>query len=316
LNIKRIFDDIGNTDKSLVSSQLADLSQATPADIPSFKTLWVTIEAQRRRQVVNRLIDLARDNVELNFDIIFRFLLSDSDADVRMAAIDGLWENEDPSFVKLFIYMLNNDRSDKVKAAAASALGRFVGFAECGQIRAEYRNLLSNTLLSVINNAGLSIDIRRRALESVASITLPAVREAIKTAYESRDERFTVSSIFAMGRTCDKSWLPIILKELNNPNAEIRYEAAGACGEIGSEECVAPLLQRANDSDTDVQLAVIQSLGMIGGKEAKRELQKLAATESEAVKEAIAEALSEIETTEEMTLFEMKVPGSYDDKRN
>ena len=316
MNIKKILTDIADPGKSLFSSQLADLSQATPADVATFKTAWVLIGTPRRREAASRLVELAKDNVELNFDIIFKLLLSDVDDEVRATAIDGLWEHENPSIIRTFITIMENDRSDKVKAAAASALGIFSIMAECGEIIPEYGKILSTALLSSLNNTALSVDVRRRALESVAPFSLPAVREAIKAAYESRDERFRISSLFAMGKTCDESWLPIIIKELDNPNAEIRYEAAGACGEVGAEECVAPLLQHINDSDTEVQLAVVQSLGKIGGREAKNGLQKASVKAAPAIKETIEQALAEIETAEEMTLFEMKVPGSYDDKRN
>jgi HEAT repeat protein len=316
MNIKKIIDEVTQSGKPLVSTHLADLAQLTPANVPVLKAAWTAMPAARRRQVVIRLVELARDNVEFNFDIVFRFCLTDADADVRTTAIDGLWENEDPQLIKMFVNLLEYDPSDKVKASAATALGRFAVLVECGEIRPDYGPALARALFAAFENTSLPVEVRRRALESVAPLNLPAVREAIKKAYESRDERFTVSAIFAMGRTCDEAWLPIIVNELDNADAEIRYEAAGACGEIGVEDCVGRLLEHTDDSDAEVRLAVIQALGRIGGREAKQGLQRLSASGDTALKEAAEQALAEIETAEEMTLFEMKLPGDHDDKRN
>ncbi|HEX9896909.1 MAG TPA: HEAT repeat domain-containing protein [Dehalococcoidales bacterium] len=314
--IKNLIEEIANTDKPLMSSHLADLSQMTIADMPILKRIWGTIETTRRRQIISRLTELAKDNVELNFDLIFKHGLSDPDAEVRVGVIDGLLENEDPSLIKIFIDLLRNDISYDVQASAAAALGKFAVLFECEEIRQSYKTTLSQALLAIINDINKPVEVRRRALESVAPLSIPAVREAIKKAYESRDERFTVSAIYAMGRTRNESWLPVLYKEMANADAEIRYEAAGACGEIGIEEAVPHLLERIHDPDIEVRMMVIQSLGKIGGIEAKKGLQRIARDENRAIREAVEQALSGIETMEDMTLLEMDIPGEQYDKRN
>jgi HEAT repeat protein len=316
VSIENIIKEIANTDKPLVSSHLADLSQITVTDLPALKKSWRTIEATRRRQIISRIAELAKDNVELNFDLVFKNGLSDPDAEVRTGAIDGLWENEDPSLIRIFIDLLQNDASYDVQASAAAALAKFAVLAECEEIQQSYKTTLSQALLATIDNASKPVEVRRRALESVAPLSTPVVREVIKKAYESRDERFIVSAIYAMSRAYNDAWLPILYKEMDNADAEIRYEAAVACGEIGVEECVPHLLEHIHDTDVEVRMAVIQSLAKIGGNEAKINLQRIARDENKAIREAVEQALSEIETTEDMTLFQMKVPGEQDDKRN
>jgi HEAT repeat protein len=316
VSIKNLIEEIANTDKPLTSSHIADLSQITVADMSVLKRVWETINTTRRRQLISRMVELTKDNAELNFDLIFKHGLSDTDAEVRAGAIDGLWENEDPSLIRTFINLLQNDTSYNVQASAAAALGKFVMLAECEEIRQSYKTTLSRVLLEIIDNSSKPIDVRRRALESVAPLSIPPVREAIKKAYESRDERFTISAIYAMGRTCNDAWLPILYKEMNNADVEIRYEAAGACGEIGMEESVPYLLEHIHDTDVEVQMAVIQSLAKIGGSEAKKSLQRIARDENIAVREAVQQALTEIETMEDMTLFQMNASGEQDDKRN
>ncbi len=89
--ITKIIEEIANSNKTLVSSHLADLSQISATDMPVFKKTWAEINTERRRQIMTRLSELAKDNVELNFDLIFRYTLSDTDVQVRISAIEGLW---------------------------------------------------------------------------------------------------------------------------------------------------------------------------------------------------------------------------------
>jgi HEAT repeat protein len=316
VSIRKLIDEIADKNKILTSSSLADLSQMTTADLPYFERAWGTIDTTRRRQIISRLVELAKDNAELNFDLIYKHGLSDTDAAVKAGAIDGLWENGDPSLIKIFVKIMQNDTSDDIQASAASALEKFSVLVECGEIRQIYRTTLSQALLAIINDTSKSVEVRRRALEAIAPLSVPAVRESIKKAYESRDERFIISAIYAMGRTCNNAWLPILYREMDNADAEIRYEAAGACGEIGMEESVSHLVEHIHDPDIEMRMAVIQSLAKIGGSEAKKSLQRVARDENIAIREAIEQALSEIDTMEDMTLFQMNTSREQNDNRN
>ncbi len=277
----------------------------TPVNVKYYAQVWKTIELKRRREIITRLIELQTDSVELNFDSIFKICLVDPDADIRSEAINGLWENEDPSLISSFIDLLNNDPSEKVQAAAATALGRFAFMAELGSITPKYGNLVGHILLSVTADKSKSIEVRRRALEAVAALSTQQVKTAINDAYESRDERLSISAVYAMGRNCDTNWMSILLKELKSSDAEMRYEAVCSCGEIGGEDIVQYLLPVANDNDIDVRMAVIQALGKIGGNEAKQYLQRNANDSNEAIRDAIEQALNEISILDDMTLFEM-----------
>ncbi|MDP2920450.1 MAG: HEAT repeat domain-containing protein [Dehalococcoidia bacterium] len=316
MNISQIIKELADTGKPLVNTRLTELSELTPADLPLFKSTWRQMDVNRRRQVISRLAELVRDNVELNFAPVFKYALSDLDADVRVGAIDGLWENEDPGLIKTFINLLMYDASADVQTSAATALGKFSTLAECEEIRSDYKAELSQALLAAIDDAGKPVEVKRRALEAVSPLSLPAVKEAIRKAYDSRDERLVVSAIYCMGKTCDNAWLPVLYKELENADTEIRYEAAGALGEIGMEDSVSRLLEHAHDSDIEVRLAAIQAVAKIGGKEAKHGLESLARDPNQAIREAVEQGLSEIETKENMTLFEMDTPGENDERRD
>lgn len=313
MSIKNLITEIADINEPLVNSHLADLSQMTPADLRDFEQAWKTIDSKRRREIITRLVELVTDSVELNFDLIYKICLSDPDADVRSKAIEGLWENEDPSLIQPFINLMNKDPSEKVQAFAAMALGRFAIMAEFGTIRPKYKNIVGQVLLAVINDTNKTAEVQRRALEAVAPLSIQPVKEAIKKAYESNNERLVVSAIHAMGKNCDLDWMPILLNELVNRDAEIRYEAAYACGEIGSEEIVQYLIPLIQDDDVDVRQAAAQALGKIGGEEAKQNLKKFMPSSDEATREAIAQALSEIETQDDMTLLRMPLQEEDED---
>lgn len=312
--VKDIINEMADIGKTLVNSHLADLSLMATADVKDFKLAWQTIDVKRRREIINRLIELVADSVELNFDSIYKACLTDTDDQVRNAAIDGLWENEEPSLMVSLIDLLNNDPSEKVQAAAALALGRFVLMAELGSLSPRYGNVLGHVLLTVTADDNKSIEVRRRALEAVAPLSIEQVKDAIKVAYESKNELLAISAVYAMGRNCDSKWLPYLLKELKSSEAEMRYEAVSACGELGDEDIVQYLLPVGNDPDIDVRLALIQSLGKIGGNEAKQFMKKNAADPNEAVHEAIEQALNEISIQDDITILEMSSqPDNHED---
>jgi len=296
---------MADTGKALVNTHLAGLSDMGAADIKNFRQVWKTIEPKRRREIIMRLNELASDSVELNFDNIFLSSIRDPEADVRSEAINGLWENEQPALIPLLIDLFNNDPEEKVQATAAQALGRFALMAEINSIAPKYAIQVGQALLDVFNDRNKSVEVRRRALEAVSPLTTEQVKIAIKTAYESLDERLKISAVYAMGKNCDNKWLPFVLKELKNSDAEIRYEAVTACGEIADEDIMQYLIPAANDEDIDVQLAVIQALGKIGGNEAKLYLQKHADEPNEALRDAIETALKEISILGDMNVLDI-----------
>ncbi|MFC1903150.1 HEAT repeat domain-containing protein [Chloroflexota bacterium] len=292
-----------DSDKPLLRSKLVDLSNLSKEEMGIFKQRWATIETERRRQIVYRLVELAEDNAGLNFDSILVSCLKDSDTEVRSKAIDGLWENEDVSLINPLIYMLNKDSSEEVRAAAAAALGKFVMLAELNKLRSSHAEKVSEVLLSVIGDKNEPVEVRRRALEAAAPLSTSQVRELIMEAYQSDDAKFRVSAVYAMGKNCDPSWLPALLRELASPDVEMRYEAATACGDLGEKEVVPCLVELINDTDTDVQLAAIQALGKIGGDVAKESLEQCLDNPSETIRLLAEETLHELEVLEEPFSF-------------
>ncbi len=301
--VEKIIADLGNSDKPLRSSRLAELSNLNPEELAILEQVWATIEPKRRRQIVSQLVRLAEDDFELNFDSTFKNCLKDKDAEVRSKAIEGLWENEEPSLINPLINLLEQDGSEKVRAAAATALGKFVMLAEHKKLRPCHGAKVCQSLLTVISDKSKTTEVKRRALEAAAPIRHPQVERAILEAYQSSNPKLRVSSIYAMGKSCNPAWLPTLLKELASTDVEIRYEAATACGELGEEEAAPQLIALVNDPDIEIQLATIQALGKIGGTEAKNCLEQCLDDPNEIIQQAAEQALQELELGEEPLSF-------------
>ena len=303
LSIEETIAHLGDSAKPLCSSKLIELSNLNSEGLGLLEQAWATIEPKRRRQIVYRLVELAEDNFELDFDNVFRNCLKDQDAEVRCRAIEGLWENEEPSLINPLVNLLEHDSSEKVQAVAATALGKFAMLAEHEKLRSFHKSEICQALLTVIGDESKPIELRRRALEAVSPLSLPQVSRTIMEAYQSRNPKFKVSAIYAMGRNCDPSWLPILLRELAGADAEMRYEAVVACGQLGEEEAAPCLIELINDPDTDVCLVAIQALGEIGGSEAKGCLEECLNNPSELIRQAAVQALHELETWEDSLTF-------------
>jgi HEAT repeat protein len=307
-HLRNVIADLAQSKKEPTFTQLAELSDLNRQDMEVWQSSWSTMPAERRRQIISRMVYLAEENVELNFDSIFKSSLTDPDEEVRALSIEGLWEDEETRLIRPLIEMLKNDASAKVQAAAAIALGRFALLAELGKIDSQFKVEIGQSLLTVFNDEARPIDVRRRALETVAPLSSAGVKETIMKAYQNNNFKLKVSSIYAMRMSGNPEWLPIIIKELSSSEPEMRYEAASACGELGGKAEVQSIISLTNDEDIEVRLAAIEALGKLGGAEAKAKLKKLSGDKSEAVREAARQALYEIEaTTKLVPLMEFKV---------
>ena len=306
LPIEETVVELGNSNKPLLNSRLAELSNLSSEEREFCRRSWAEIELERRRQIVHRLVELAEDNLELNFDNIFKYCLQNDDDEARSKAIEGLWENEEPSLINPLINLLEQDSSEKVQTVAATVLGKFTVLAEHQKLRSYHVSRIQEALLPVISNKNKPVEVRRRALEAVAPLSLPQVKTTIMKTYQSHNPRLCAGSIYAMGKNCDPSWLPILLKELTSADAEMRYEAANACGELEEEETTVPyLIKLVKDPDTDVQMAAIQALGKISDTKAKECLEHCLNSLNEAICQAAEQALNELKTKEAPLSFRL-----------
>jgi HEAT repeat protein len=296
---KEVIDNLADQDKPLVNAELADLSNLSADELKLLSGVWSGIDVNRRRLIINRLVELTEENFEFNFDSIFKNCLKDTDAEIRTKGIEGLWENQEFILITPFIKMLNEDSSELVQAAAAKALSKYAMLAELKKLGASSSSRVSQALLAILSDKSKPREVWRRALEAAAPLSIPEVRRAIDEAYKSSDPKLRNSAIYAMGRNCNSAWIPILIKEMQNPHADVRYEAAGACGEICDEETVPYLIKLTRDEDPEVQRAAITSLGKIGGSKAKQHLMKCLTSADEILSESAEQALKQIDSEED-----------------
>jgi HEAT repeat protein len=300
MDYEGILRNISNVDDRLNTRFLYALSSMTRDQFLRFQQVWPSVEASRRRLVMRNLVELTEQSFEVNFDPIFLMAMGDGDSDVRAAAIDGLWENEDQALIGPFVHLLRTDEASSVRAAAAIALGRFILLGELEKIDRAPAMLAEEALLETFRYAEEELEVRRRAVESISYSGEVGVREVIEAAYYDEDEKMQASALFAMGRSADPYWGKLLLQELDNPDPELRFEAARASGELESPLAVTRLIQMAfDDPDWEVQEVAVWALGRIGGREARQALEACYESDDEALSQAAGEALDEMDLLDE-----------------
>ncbi len=276
------------------AARLVRLSNLGGEGLAEFEVRWQSADIDRRRGLIAALAQLARNNVRVNFDAIFRFSLSSDDAEVKLAALIGLEESEDCRLIPALIRLLEADPAASVRQAAAGALGRFVLLAETGKIVGRHGEEIFSALVRVVRNAGEEPAVRAQALRAVAAFTAPEVTGLIERAYAEDSIVLKAGAVAAMGRTCDAAWLPSVIKELSSARAELRCAAAAASGELESEEAVPHLIRLTRDDVIEVKEAAIAALGEIGGEVARKVLENLARNPVKRVSAAARAALAEL----------------------
>lgn len=283
---------IQDIESELLLSRLYGLSDLEEEERTRFEEVWERVPTQRRRQVLQALIEIAETSFLVDFGPIFRFCLGDEDARVRALAINGLWEDNDWRLASLLIRLLREDPAAEVRAAAASALGRFVLAGELEDWAQARAAKICETLLKVFESGQEPLEVRRRALESLAYASNERVPTLIEAAYWDDEPKMRVSALFAMGRSADPRWASIVLQELHNDDPEMRYEAARACGELQLVQAVPMLEKLTQDPDREVQETAIWALGQIGGREARCILEACYEWGDEFICEAVDDALA------------------------
>lgn len=269
-----MLDDLRESAVMPPQASLYLLSNLDAADAVRVRAVWVGLPVELRRQMTSRLVELAEADFEVNFGALFRIGLEDEDAQVRAAAVEGLWEDEDVRLVPLLAARLREDEDANVRAAAAASLGRFILLGELEKIRPGPQTAAYEALLAAYQDPEEFPEVRRRALESLAYVGNETVAELIRQAYAAPEEKMRVSAVFAMGRSADTRWAVQVRRELFSPNPELRYEAARACGELQLTEAVPELEELVDDADPEVQEAALWALGQIGGDRARKILER------------------------------------------
>jgi len=243
-------------------------------ELDQLRKAWPLLSARRRLGLLEDLELLAESNTVMHFDAVDQQALSDEEAEIRTVAIRSLWPSEQKGLIPVFIDLLNKDENTGVRAQAAAALGRFVYLGELGKIPPGTLKEVEEQLLDVLD-ADVDPLVQRRALESLGYASRPEVADLIEGAYQGGEPDWVASALFAMGRSADDRWAPIVIEHLQDTNPDLSREAARAAGELELSEALSGLLELLEDDDSEVRLAAAWSLSQIGGREAADALEGL-----------------------------------------
>jgi HEAT repeat protein len=284
---------LGGRDVSPAGLQfLTDVTREQQAQV---REAWRTLPLERRQQVAQQLAELAELSVELDFDRVFQVALDDEDDQVRATAIEGLWENESVALLRRLLEFAEHDRSPLVQTAVMRSLARYALLAVNGKLDEVWPERIRAVLLRFADDARSSLEVRRRAVEAVAVFPDDeAVQASIAAAYGDRRLPMRASALYAMGRNLDLRWLDTVLDELGSAAPMLRFEAARASGELGSQRAVPLLIDLLDDPDREAQLAAVAALGKLGGRPAGTALRKLLQSDDEVLRDAADEALDEL----------------------
>ncbi|MEA3408184.1 MAG: HEAT repeat domain-containing protein [Chloroflexota bacterium] len=289
---------------------LKHFSVLTRAEERRLEERFGTVDRERRRQLLKKLIACAEEDFRLDYTAFFYFCLDSDDPVVRRRAIEGLWEEERAAFAERLLEMLASDPAAQVRAAAAEALGRFLFMAGSESFGAKLGPAIQEALDRAIH-ADEDTDVVRRAIESIAYVNEPRVYRIIEAAYEEGGQRMRESAVFAMGRSAVDRWTDIVIDELGSRSPAMRYEAARACGEIQAKRAVDPLGELLGDADPEVRTMAVWALGQIGGERAEEILEYCVEEGDEVLREAASEALEELRfLAEPLSLLEVPLEGA------
>ncbi len=280
----------GTAPGSKIFYGLTDLDET---QLLRYAALWRELPARLRASLLQYLTEASETNIDLDYRAAGMLALEDDVADVRRTAIDLLWEDDSGTLLRRLLDMAQADMAFSVRAAAASALGRFVLAGELGNLASEEFEPLQQILIDIWHNRDEDDAVRRRALESIANCSHAIVPEAIVEAWHSDDDGLRASAAYAMGRSYDSRWEETVLEALLEEDPSLRFEAVRSCGQLEIEVAVPALAQLLRDDDREISEAAIQALGEIGGKLAQQFLEELAEEMQEAEDESLQEVIED-----------------------
>src|SRR5690349_11026600 len=107
--------DIGARDHKLAMRDLKPLSGLGREEREDFWPAWSAIVPRRRAEIARSMVDLAEDDVELDFRQALSWMLDDDDAEVRASAVEGLWEDTSAPLLRRLLPLLRGDPAPSVR---------------------------------------------------------------------------------------------------------------------------------------------------------------------------------------------------------
>jgi len=305
--ITEIIQALLDTEKPFPASLLYAFSDLEQQECTQLLEVWEQIPLQRRRALMDDLSEMAERDDLMLFEEVGRIALEDSDPQVKVSAIDLLFQAEDTRLLPKFLSLLKEHESADVRAAAANVLGPYVYMGEFDRIHAELLRRVENALLKAHHEDASEL-VRRRALESLGYSSRNEVPDLVRAAYATQETTWLESALFAMGKSADEQWKDLVLAHLKDENLLVRLQAVHAAGELGLAGARASLLrvlEREFDI-TDLRREAVWALGQIGGEGVEKALDRLLERlDDDEDIDLVEEALDQLNFTEDKELFSL-----------
>ncbi len=292
---------ISDASKRLSSEQFISISNLDEEETRLFAKPWLEVSTGRRLGILTEITVLAEDNVELNFDAVFKLALSDDDELTRIAGVRGLHENQGLDLVARYIALLRNDPSADVRRECAIALGRYALSIALDRLDSHASVEVKEALFESAENLEEDERVRARAIEAAGAFGGEDTVNLIESIYREEESLWLrVGAVDAMGRSAEEVWIPLLIEEMENLAPEMRHAAAFAAGEIGDSSAIQTLKALAvSDPDREVQLVAIRALGEIAGDQARVALKSILFEGDDDLREAVEEAMAQIDFDED-----------------
>jgi len=292
-----------DADTTFDPAYLFRLSDLEGEDATRIKEVWPQIPDWRRRTLLEDIEQLADDNFLLSFEHICRVAIDDEDPRVRFLAVRPMFMYEPVDLIPQILEMLEQDSDINVRAVCASTLGKFIYLGEIEEIPTGIKEKIVDCLLRVTQGKD-DRDVRRRALEALGYANRKEIPQLIEKAYQSQEQDWLVSALFAMGRTCESRWSPKVIDTLQHQSPAIRFEAARSAGELEIRDAVNHLLDLLDDTEADIRMAAAWSLSQIGGEGIRESLEKqMKVTRDQEETSLLQDAIDNLIFNEDMELF-------------
>lgn len=297
---------LAEQDKPFPAKYLQYFSDLSDEQAGLFAKTWNKLTTFKRISMLYDFEELSEHDTLMDFSAVGKNALDDPDDRVRETALRLLWECEDKSFVLKVIELLEKDPSARVRASAASLMGRFVYMGETDELSELLTKRVIDALLNAHKNDSEKM-VRRRALESLGYSSRGEITDLIKQAMTINDREWIASSLYAMGRCADPIWSEIVQKHFTHPEEIVREEAVRAAGELElthTREKLLAILE--NEESDDIIAAAIWSLSQIGGEGVREAITKqIENVDDEDLLAFVEDALDNLSFTEEMSHFDL-----------
>jgi len=309
VEFSEVRDALLNNETPFSAGLLYFFSDISQEDLERLTEVWPKVRVQRRRALLEDMEKLAEADTLLFFDHFATSCLEDEDPVARATAIRLLWQSQNEDLVPLLLKRMVEDPESIVRAAAATGLGMYVYLGELEEIKtATYEDLLQKLIQTHLSSD--DVLVRRRALEALGNASHSDIPDFIQVAYDTNNEDWLQSALFAMGRSNDQRWIKPVVHMLDHPDPMVQYEAVRAAGELEAQEArdmIFDLLDTGID-DQDLLFAAIWSLTKIGGGGIRKLIEmSLEETNDPEEQQFLEEALENLDFSEQVNAFDMLV---------